>query len=46
MPGQSWLYLEYHMDLSEQTQIAEAVKRVQGRETTVPLKQLFRDALF
>ncbi len=33
------------MDLSEQTQIAEAVKRVQGREITVPLKHLYRDPL-
>jgi ParB family chromosome partitioning protein len=33
------------MDLSEQTQIAEVAKRVQGQEITVPLKLLFRDAL-
>lgn len=33
------------MDLSEQNQIAEAVKRVQGREITVPLKHLYRDGL-
>jgi ParB family chromosome partitioning protein len=33
------------MDLSEQTQIAEAAKRVQGREITVPLKLIFRDTL-
>ncbi len=33
------------MDLSEQNQITEAVKRVQGREITVPLKHLFRDPL-
>ncbi|WP_066342494.1 ParB/RepB/Spo0J family partition protein [Azohydromonas lata] len=33
------------MDLSEQTQIAEATKRVQGREITVPLKDLYRDPL-
>ncbi|NML17045.1 ParB/Srx family N-terminal domain-containing protein [Azohydromonas caseinilytica] len=33
------------MDLSEQTQIVEAIKRVQGREITVSLKHLFRDAL-
>jgi ParB family chromosome partitioning protein len=33
------------MDLSEQTQIAEAAKRVQGREVTVPLKHLYRDPL-
>jgi ParB family chromosome partitioning protein len=34
------------MDLSEQNQIVEADKRVQGREITVPLKYLFRDPLF
>ena len=33
------------MDLSEQTQISEAAKPVQGREITLPLKLLFRDAL-
>ncbi|WP_084267430.1 ParB/RepB/Spo0J family partition protein [Azohydromonas lata] len=33
------------MDLSEQTQIDEAEKQVQGREITVPLKYLQRDAL-
>ncbi|WP_156901613.1 hypothetical protein [Azohydromonas australica] len=33
------------MDLSEQTRISEAIKRVQGREITVPLKYLFRDPL-
>ena len=34
------------MDLSEQAQISEAVKRVQGQEISVPLKCLHRDALF
>lgn len=34
------------MDLSEQTQMAEAVTRVQGREINVPLKHLQRDKLF
>jgi Predicted transcriptional regulators len=33
------------MDLSEQTQIAEAIQRVQGREITAPLKYLARDPL-
>ncbi|WP_198320989.1 ParB/RepB/Spo0J family partition protein [Azohydromonas aeria] len=33
------------MNLSEQSQIVEAAKRVQGREITVPLKHLFRHAL-
>jgi ParB family chromosome partitioning protein len=33
------------MDLSEQTQISEAIKRVQGQEISVPLKHLHRDKL-
>ena len=33
------------MDMSEQTQMAEAITRVQGREISVPLKNLQRDAL-
>ena len=33
------------MDLSEKTQMAETVTRVQGREISVPLKNLHRDPL-
>lgn len=42
----SRINLESKMDLSEQAQVAQAIEPLQGREITLPLKVLFRDALF